>query len=286
MPIRARITIVVVLSFIAIIAVALSGRFRHNVQVAVFLNDEPSYAEISTTSPLFATVSTSTLGAIDLPILVYHIVRPSYPTDSAAVRALGHTPETFDAEMKYLQDAHYHVVKFSDLENYFKNGKLLPPNPIIISFDDGWSDQFTYAFPILEKYHYTATFFVFTNPIGRRGFLSWSDLKALLAAGMTIGSHSRSHPYLTRDTDPAVLWNEIAGSKEALEKHLGITVGEFAYPFGAYNANIVAMVQKAGYLSARGDRMSGEQAASHPYELGALNAPTTLALFKQRFPAH
>ena len=114
-------------------------------------NDQASYAEESTTSAQgMPPVATST-AHIDLPVIVYHIVRPRYKNDSAAVRAFELTPETFDAEMDHLKTAGYHVVHFSDLEHYFQNSAPLPSNPVILSFDDGWSDQFTYAFPILEK---------------------------------------------------------------------------------------------------------------------------------------
>lgn len=223
---------------------------------------------------------------VSVPIVVYHIVRPSYPTDSRSVRGLAHTPEVFDAEMKYLADTGYHVISFSDIENYFQNGTPLPTKPIIISFDDGWSNQFKYAFPILKKYNYTATFFVFTNPIGTHGFVSYDDLRTMLKAGMTIGSHSLSHPFLTKITNATVLWKEISGSKQKLEKNLHVTINEFAYPFGKYNPVIVNMVRKAGYKSARGDYYHGtDQYADRLYELGALNAPTTTVLFAKAFPA-
>lgn len=257
---------------------------------SLFFNDEAFYAEVPAVSLQFmpnTASSTSSAGKLKLPILVYHIVRPSYPSDSRAVRAIAHTPEVFDAQMEYLHDAGYHVVSFHELESHFKNGIPLPDKPIIISFDDGWDDQFTYAFPVLEKYKYTATFFVFTNPIGTKGFMTWDELRAMQKAGMTIASHSRSHPYLTRITDPKALRNEISGSKQVLESRLGITVREFAYPFGQYNAAVMAAVTDAGYLSARGDRYyRGEQAANRLYELDALNAPTTMALFERMFPAH
>lgn len=224
-------------------------------------------------------------GEVDVPILAYHIVRPSYPSDDRSVRALAQTPEVFDAQMKYLAVAGYHVISFADLEKYFKNGTRLPPHPIILSFDDGWSNQFQYAFPILEKYHYTATFFVYTNPIGTKGFLTWDNLRELIAAGMTIGSHSRSHPYLTQIQDKAVLWDEIYGSKRTLERNLGTTVHEFAYPFGQYNATVMDLVQKAGYIAARGDYFyDGKQYVSMPFELDGLNVPTTMALFIKKFP--
>lgn len=254
-----------------------------------FQNNQVLYAEVPPTATSDASaLATSTVKTL-VPILVYHIVRPAYPTDSRAVTALAHTPQVFDAEMKYLGDAGYHITTFAALESYLRADTPLPANPIIISFDDGWSDQFTYAFPILEKYHYTATFFVFTNPIGHHGFLSWDNLRTMLKAGMIIGDHTRSHPFLTKITDPEKLWNEIDGSKLFLEKNLGITVNEFAYPFGQYNPAIIALVEKAGYRAARGDilnRNATGTTLSQLYTLGALNAPTTTAAFMLRFPRH
>jgi peptidoglycan/xylan/chitin deacetylase (PgdA/CDA1 family) len=248
---------------------------------ANFRNSEVRYAEIPPESVATSTVTTG------VPILVYHIVRPSYPTDSEAVKGLAQTPEIFDAEMKYLAESGYHVIPFSALEDHISKNALLPDKPIVISFDDGWGDQFKYAFPILEKYHYTATFFVFTNPIGTRGFMTWDDLRALRDAGMTIGSHTRSHPFLLKITDPAILWNEIDGSKKTIEKNLGITVNEFAYPFGRYNATTTAIVKKAGYQSARGDyvRKDPTQSTDTLFGLSALNAPTSIELFVRKFPA-
>lgn len=281
----------IVITVLGITAIALGAFFlmRDSAVVAKikFQNNQAFYAEMPATVTQAFPISTST-ETMKVPILVYHIVRPSYPTDSRQVVALAHTPEVFDAEMKYLAEAKYHVISFAALENYLKGSTPLPTNPIIISFDDGWGDQFTYAFPVLEKYHYAATFFVFTNPIGTRGFLTWENLQALRDAGMTIGSHTRSHPFLTKITNQNILWNEINGSKETLEKHLGITVNEFAYPFGKYDATTTALVKKAGYTSARGDyvKKGGMQSRDSLYELSALNAPTTTELFARKFPAH
>lgn len=251
-----------------------------------FLNSQVFYAEVPSPAQKL-TLSTVTTEEVRVPILVYHIVRPSYPTDSREVIALAHTPEVFDAQMQYLADAKYHVISFTALENYFNKGSPLPENPVIISFDDGWGDQFIYAFPILEKHKYTATFFVFTNPIGTRGFMTWDNLRTLRDAGMTIAAHSRSHPYLNKITDPAKLWNEIDGSKKALEKNLGISVHEFAYPFGQYNATTTAMVRQDGYASARGDylRKNVLQSAELLYELNAFNVPTTITLFIKKLKA-
>lgn len=245
---------------------------------------EAVYSDILTpVAPPAPTVPVTAEG-ITVPIVVYHIVRPSYPSDNAAVRKLALTPETFDAQMKYLGDAKYNIINFSDVENYFKNGTPLPANPIIISFDDGWSNQYRYAFPILKKYQYPATFFVFTNAIDKKGFFTWDQLHELMNAGMTIGSHSLSHPFLTKIKSEAVLWDEIYGSKQILEQKLGIKVNDFAYPFGQFNALATALVERAGYLSSRGDYMTKDRAFTRPFEISAINSPTTLEQFKLKFP--
>lgn len=246
--------------------------------------NEAAYAELPASATGAAAATTSANG-VAVPILVYHVVRPSYPGDDAAVRAIALTPETFGKELAHLKSAGYHLISFHELEAHFQSNAPLPPKPIILSFDDGWRDQFVYAFPILKAHGDRATFFIFTNAIGRRGFMTWDDLRALVAAGMPIGAHSRSHPFLTKITDPAKLWNEIDGSKTLLEKTLGVSVTEFAYPFGQYNPAIVALVKKAGFLAARGDYWSGNrQTPERLYMLSALNAPTTTAAFEKLFP--
>ena len=144
-----------------------------------------------------------------VPILVYHHISQSAPEGSPGLRRLTVTAEIFAQQMQYLQDNGYHVITFSDLADYFEKGRELPTLPVIISFDDGWETQFEYALPSLEKYHYPATFFVVTNYIGRPSFISWPQLQTLLTDGMVIGSHSRSHPRLSKIKDSEELWDKI-----------------------------------------------------------------------------
>src|ERR1035437_3769705 len=92
-----------------------------------FLNSQAFYAEIPSPAKKL-TLSVVTSEEVRVPILVYHIVRPSYLTDSRQVIALAHTPEVFDAQMKYLSDANYNVISFATLENYFNKGTPLPKN--------------------------------------------------------------------------------------------------------------------------------------------------------------
>jgi peptidoglycan/xylan/chitin deacetylase (PgdA/CDA1 family) len=180
---------------------------------------------------------------VDVPILVYHHVRPG------SMSTLFVSPEDLDKQLEYLQYYGFHTISFIDLADYFEKGKPLPQRPIIISFDDGWENQYEYAFPILQKYHDTATFYVVTNYLNHGNFIRTEQLKTMVAAGMAIGCHSRSHPYLT-SVGGERAWDEIAGAKAILEAD-GFKIDTFAYPYGAYNKRIVAMVQAAGFRSAR-----------------------------------
>ena len=123
--------------------------------------------------------------------------------------------------MKFLYENGYHIITFATLIHYLDGADELPAKPVIITFDDGWEDQFGYALPGLEKYHYSATFFVVTNFVGSPGFLSWSQLRRLLAEGMEIGSHSRSHPHLDKIKNPGILWDQIYTANRSSRGNLG-----------------------------------------------------------------
>jgi len=215
--------------------------------------------------------------AIKVPILVYHHIRQSLRLGSRAERRLTVTPEVFDGQMKYLQENGYHVITFATLVDYLEGASELSDQPVIISFDDGWEDQFVNALPKLEEYHYNATFFVVTNFVDAPGFLSWPQLRRIFAAGMEIGSHTRSHPRLDKINNPGTLWDQIYTSKQVLESKLNAAVDEFAYPFGSYNATSALIVRLAGYRAARACCIGRVQ--SDAYALRAVMAPNDLAKF-------
>ncbi|HEX4184829.1 MAG TPA: polysaccharide deacetylase family protein [Stellaceae bacterium] len=214
-----------------------------------------------------------------VPILVYHHLSESAPEGSPGRRRLTVTAEIFARQMQYLQDNGYHVITFSDLADYFEQGRELPTSPVIISFDDGWETPFEYALPSLEKYHYSATFFIVTDYIGRPGFFSWPQLQTLLTDGMIIGSHSRSHPRLNRITDPAKLWDQIYNSKTILETQLETPVQEFAYPYGFYNAKAAEAVKLAGYRAGRGCCSGIAHTSFDVFKLKAVMVPNDMENF-------
>lgn len=264
-----------------------------------------------------------------LTILAYHRVMPtdaldSYPFDQELISA---TPAQFDWQMRYLRE-HLNPVSLNDVIAYLDNGIPLPPAAVAVTFDDGFSDTYRYAFPILKRYSIPATIFVSTGyvesrepfwfeiaaylvfrvapavlelPDGRRfptgdsresrttslrhvhGILkdlpnsqrlalidnwirrfspsiahdamhhsqpiSWEQIKAMAAAGIEFGSHTVTHPNLTRlaDTD---LTHEIQESKNVLENYLQQPIDSIAYPIGtqsAFDSRVISAVREQGF---------------------------------------
>jgi len=187
-----------------------------------------------------------------VPILIFHSVRPYRPTDLKRARRYIVTPCTFDRELGYLKENGYVSVSFDDLAHRLLFGTPLPPKPLIISFDDGWASQYQYALPLLKKYGFIATFFIFTNAIGVKNFMSWGQVLALKEADMQIGCHSKSHPFLTWIKSEEALREEIFGAKQIIETHLRKTLTAYDYPFGVCNDHIIDLVKEAGFVCARG----------------------------------
>ena len=122
---------------------------------------------------------------------------------------------------------------------------------MIITLDDGWENQYRYAYPILKKYNYPAIFYIYPEAINAKHFLTWKEVVELSNGHMVIGDHTYSHPQLPKVTNSELLTKEIVGSKKIIEDHIGKTVKDFAYPFGAYEEKHVDLVKQAGYQSAR-----------------------------------
>lgn len=185
-------------------------------------------------------------------------------------RALTITTEQFRKEMQALKDHGFTVIGMQDFLAWRRSEKDIPAKSALITIDDGWLSGYTNAWPILKEFDYPFTLFVYINYIGSGGkSLSWEQLAELRDAGVDIQSHTYSHSNLRtpgggvdRRTAEMVrkdvaelgregwLQKEILGSKQELEKQLGIRVNAIAYPFGIYSKEVMAMVEKAGYEAA------------------------------------
>lgn len=224
--------------------------------------------------------STPAADSLRVPILVYHSVMPHHPGQSAEQRVLDVDDSVFVAQMRYLVNRGYHVVSFAALVDALEGRDTLPNHAVVLTFDDGWANQYRHAFPILRRFGLTATFFVFTTPIGKDAkVMTWDELRALQAAGMTIGSHTRTHPILP--DYHAALHNEVAMSRKDIEEHIGRAPDFFAYPFGAWDAESAAWARKAGYRAARTYRGGAWNAPSDLYHLRAIPVTDNMQAFER-----
>jgi peptidoglycan/xylan/chitin deacetylase (PgdA/CDA1 family) len=189
---------------------------------------------------------------IKLPIMIYHSVRPHIQGESKYQDIYDVTPELFESELTELESRGFTTVTFKDLDAYLSNGQPLPARAIILSFDDGWRNQYTYAYPLLKKHRMKGTFFIFSGAIGSRdAFMNWDQVKEMHDAGMEISGHSYTHPMLPKVYGEKELYRELSMSKTMIEEHIGEPVTAFAYPFGMYDKRIVSAVKNAGYHIAR-----------------------------------
>jgi peptidoglycan/xylan/chitin deacetylase (PgdA/CDA1 family) len=147
----------------------------------------------------------------------------------------------------------YRFVSLGKLVDEIQAAGKEKPDSVAVTFDDGWIDNYTFAFPLLQKLGIPATFFVTTAGLanGRQNAarMNCAQLREMAAQGLTIGSHTRTHADLTRVSD-GVAREEIAGSKADLESALGVTVDFLAYPGGAFNRRVAALAREAGYRGA------------------------------------
>ncbi|MDR3586517.1 MAG: polysaccharide deacetylase family protein [Desulfosporosinus sp.] len=178
-----------------------------------------------------------------VPILYYHSVARE------AGNELRMPPDQFDAQMAYLQDNGYHSITLDQFYQAEYQEGTLPDKPFVITFDDGYVDNYTSAFPILKKYGFTATIFMVSSYINGEHFLSWPQLTELANNGWQIEGHTVDHPYLSKK-DAATVLSELKNSKDVLEKGLGHSVNYLAYPYGDFNNEVILAVKNTGYLLA------------------------------------
>jgi len=184
-----------------------------------------------------------------VPILTYHKFCTGESPDAYTINI-----KDFEEQMAYLEDNGYRVISITQLLEYIDNN-FFPEKPVVITIDDGFKSVYNLAFPVLKKYQYPATLYLYTDFIANGPHqLSWAEIKEMIDHGMEIGSHTLSHcnllnmkqneshmEYLKR------IEKEISLSKSILERNTGSLVESFAYPYGVYSEQIRMLAKQAGY---------------------------------------
>jgi peptidoglycan/xylan/chitin deacetylase (PgdA/CDA1 family) len=187
-------------------------------------------------------------GNVIVPILLYHWIAVS-PSDGPNYTSPYYVkPEVFDAEMKLLHDWGYTTITIDMLLKAIAEGAELPPRPMLITFDDGHLNNYTTAFPIMQKYGFTGILYIVGNYIGVDDYLNAEQIKEMSAAGWEIGSHTMNHLDLTA-LEPQRQRAEIVDSKDFLERTLDVPIRTIAYPFGISNSAVIDYAHFAGYTA-------------------------------------
>ena len=195
------------------------------------------------TQKIFAQNVTEIAEGSKILVLNYHQIQNS-PT------SLSIPPADFDEQMHYLYSHGYVSITPDELYSGLNGEIELPPKPVLITFDDGYADNYTNAFPILKYYGMRATIFVIPAFVGvYSNYLTWDEMREMEDNGITIESHTMHHYKLEELPDDEIR-SELLNSKLKIEEELGHPVEFLAYPTGTYNLHIAGIAKEVGYKGA------------------------------------
>ena len=194
-----------------------------------------------------------------MPILEYHVLGEA-PADAPYPELYVERPD-FRHQLEWLDDHGYQAVTLEQVEEAWYEGGTLPRKPVVLSFDDGYRPQFTFALPQLRKHGWAGVL----NLKAEGSDLYESNVKAMIAAGWELAAHTIHHLDLT-ELGAEQLQEEVAGSRRLLRDEFGVPVKDFCYPAGEFDETVIAAVEKAGYVGATTE-IPGYAESDAPYEL-------------------
>lgn len=204
---------------------------------------------------------------IHIPILMYHYVEYVQDINDKTRLSLNTTPYTLEQEIKTLRSAGYTFMTNNELTRVLDGKIQLPSNPILLTFDDGYGDFYTGAYPILKKYNVKATQYAIAGFLDRPNHLTTAELEEIAQSGLVeIGAHTVDHLWLKGQPLARVSY-EVSKSKEILEQIIHKPVISFAYPFGAFDLQALTAVKDAGFTSALSTIPGIDQSQTNRYFL-------------------
>lgn len=212
--------------------------------------------------------------SVRIPVLTYHCI----DNNIFAVKDMFVSVENFEKQMRFLKDKGYNTITFEELGRI---GCIKRKRPIMITFDDGYKNNYTNAYPILKKYNLRATIFVITGMLGRKNYLNADELHKM-ADVMDIESHTVHHKYLTRLTDDEVEY-EVRNSQAYLEKLLNKNITAIAYPYGSYDEKVISVTKryyKYGLATGYG-RLHGMRESHYEIKRIGISNKTDIRSFKR-----
>ncbi|MDP2278254.1 MAG: polysaccharide deacetylase family protein [Nitrospirota bacterium] len=250
-----------------------------------------------------------------IPVLMYHHIN-LHKGDMVTI-----TPAVFEGQMEYLYKAGYRTLKIDELISHMSGGLALPQKAVVVTFDDGWLDNYLYAFPVLKKYKINAAVFLITNrvenasefnppisPLKLRGeqrgvtsipmhnesksliekgeshkvVLNWELIKEMSDSGMIeFYSHTKSHAKCSSLSEKELM-EELKVSRQIIEKRLGRPCPYLCWPYGKYNDLALAVAREAGYKAIFTTNHGVVEAGSDPFAINRIIVKDSIAWFKKR----
>ena len=207
---------------------------------------------------IFATICLMIVIALEMtvfangkavPILMYHNINDNYSIENSNVEI---SNATFKEHMEAIRDTGYSTITFTEYINYCNGKGSLPEKPILLTFDDGYLNNYTNAFPILKEMNMKATIFIVTGRMGMQGgvtypHFTWEQAKEMENSGIIdIQCHTTYHNDLSVISDDDLVF-ELRKSRFMIYKYLGKKVEVLAYPYGNYDDGVKKAAEKAGY---------------------------------------
>lgn len=205
--------------------------------------------------------------SLEIPILMYHYVENVKDKKDTIRIGLNTPPRIFEEQLITLLNSNYTPITQSEIVMILSNRQKMPQKPIAITFDDGYEDFYTVAFPILKRYKVKATIYVIVNFLDYPNYMTSKQLEEIADSDLIeIGSHTLNHVYL-KTANKKVVEKEISESKKKLESFIKKEVKSFAYPYGAFSEEAKEIVEKYGYQSAVSVIPGTKQSLSNIYFL-------------------
>lgn len=201
-----------------------------------------------------------------LPVLMYHRVDPQLSARDPITVSLTVMTPAFETQLRLLRAAGYESARLAAVRDALDHRGSLGTRQVILTFDDGYEDNYTVAFPLLRKYGFTATFFVVTSAVGTRDHLTAAQIREMAGAGMDIESHGVHHIDFSV-LAPEVARRELVESRRTIEGWTGRPVAFFAYPAGRYNDALERLLDTLGYRGALTTRYGYVTLVSRPFAL-------------------
>ena len=242
-----------------------------------------------------------------VPVLMYHHVNP-HAGDLVTV-----TPEVFEGQMRHLRSRGYHSLSLDALMGYL-GGAPVPRRSVVITFDDGWLDNYLHAFPVLQRYDLRAAIFLVTDRVnqasrGRREegapvpthreskillrggeaqkvVLHWDHVREMAAGGLVeFHSHTKSHAKC--DTRSAgELEEELRGSREAIAEKTGGPCRYLCWPYGRMSVEAVETAKRVGYHAAFSAKHGVVAPGSDPFDIRRIVVKDDVGWFEKRMAVY